>query len=133
MGNYSYFGELVSTPAKRIKEAMDKKGYRQIDVCNKTGIKKPVISSYLSGKYQPKTDALLLLAECLGTNDAYLAGYDVSPEPLIWNPATQELWQATFSGIGAEQLEMLQRINQDPHKKELLEAYMQGLIDSLKK
>ena len=63
--------------SKRLKQAMELRNYKQIDLVNKTGIDKSLISSYLSGKYKAKQDNIHILAEALDVNEAWLMGYDL--------------------------------------------------------
>lgn len=61
----------------RLKEAMEKRGMRAVDLVERTGIPKGTISYYLSGKTEPKADRLYILAQTLDINEAWLLGYDV--------------------------------------------------------
>ena len=61
----------------RLREAMDLRGFRAVDLVAATGIPKGTISYYLSGKSEPKSDRIYLIAKALGINEAWLLGYDV--------------------------------------------------------
>ena len=61
----------------RLREAMDLRGFRAVDLVAATGIPKGTISYYLSGKSEPKSDRLHLIAKVLDINEAWLLGYDV--------------------------------------------------------
>ena len=63
--------------AQRIRKAMDVSGKKQADIVRETGLDKGSISSYLSGKYEPKQKAIFKLAKALGVSEAWLLGYDV--------------------------------------------------------
>lgn len=93
----------------RIREAMERKGMRQADLCKTTGIDKGQISSYLSGKYVPKQDNIYLLANALGVSEAYLMGYD------------SKTHADTFS-------EMFEKLDEIDRAK--VEAYIDGLLSS---
>lgn len=67
----------MSTTSQRIQEGMSLRGYRQIDLVEKTGISKGALSSYISGRYVPKQNNIYLIAEALGVNEAWLMGADV--------------------------------------------------------
>lgn len=82
MGSY----EKVSTPALRIQEAMDLRDMKQVELSEKSGISKPSISCYLSGKYEPKQVALYHLGRALDVAEMWLAGYDIPME----RPADQK-------------------------------------------
>ena len=62
----------------RLREAMTLRGFRAVDLVERTGIPKGTISYYLSGHTQPKADRLYLLASALDVSEAWLLGYDVA-------------------------------------------------------
>ena len=64
----------------RLQEAMDVRGLRAVDLVEQTGIPKGTLSYYLSGKTEPKSDRVYLLARTLNVNEAWLLGYDVPME-----------------------------------------------------
>lgn len=75
--------------ATRLKEIMDKRNLRQIDIlnltvpyCKKYGVKmnKSDLSQYCSGKTEPNQDKLYVLGLALGVSEAWLMGYDVPME-----------------------------------------------------
>lgn len=77
--------------AERLRKAMSLRKMRQVDIIQATGINKGSLSSYLSGKYQPKQTNIYLLAEVLDVNEGWLMGHDVPMErqevtPLNENP-----------------------------------------------
>lgn len=61
----------------RLKHAMDIRGIRAVDIVENTDIPKGAISYYMSGKSQPKSDRLYVLAKYLSVSEAWLLGYDV--------------------------------------------------------
>lgn len=63
----------------RLKEAMQFRNFRQIDLSIKTKIDKGTISNYLSGKYEPKTTNAVLIAEALDVNPMWLLGDEDEP------------------------------------------------------
>ena len=64
----------------RLKEGLDIRGMKPIDLCNKTKISKSAISQYLSGYAKPKADRIFIIAKALDVNEAWLMGYDVPME-----------------------------------------------------
>ena len=66
--------------AERLRMAMDLRKMRQVDIIRVTGINKGSLSSYLSGKYQPKQTNIYLLAQVLNVNEGWLMGHDVPME-----------------------------------------------------
>ena len=69
----------VST-SERLKEAMVAAGKKQADLVRETGLDRGAISSYLSGKYEPKQIAINKLAIALNVSEMWLWGYDVPKE-----------------------------------------------------
>ena len=61
---------------KRLNEAFEASGLTQTELCNKTGITKGAMSSYLSGRYFPKQRTIELLADALNVSITYLMGYE---------------------------------------------------------
>ena len=61
---------------KRLLEMMEQRGMRQADLVAATGISRSLISSYLSGRYEPKDERLQALATALNCDPMWLAGYD---------------------------------------------------------
>lgn len=61
----------------RLREAMERRGMRAVDLVESTGIPKGTISYYLSGKTEPKADRLYILGQVLNVSEAWLLGYDV--------------------------------------------------------
>lgn len=64
--------------AVRLRKAMDAAGKKQADLVRETGLDRGSISSYLSGKYEPKQKAIYKLSRALNVNEAWLLGYDVA-------------------------------------------------------
>lgn len=69
-----------STTAERLRERMNELNMKQVDVVRATGIDKGALSSYLSGKYEPKDKTVYKLALALKVNEMWLWGYDVPKE-----------------------------------------------------
>ena len=80
----------MATIAERLKEIMEIKQLRQIDLvrlaepvgeASGLHISKSHISQYVSGRTQPRRDILKVLAEALGVSQLWLQGEDVPMEP----------------------------------------------------
>jgi transcriptional regulator with XRE-family HTH domain len=61
----------------RLREALDDLQMKPIELAEKAGVPKSMISYYLSGKNVPKADRVYKMAHVLGVNEAWLLGYDV--------------------------------------------------------
>lgn len=64
----------------RMKQALQMRNMKQVELSEKTGIDKGQISSYLSGKYKPKQENLTLMAVALNVSEYWLMGLDVPME-----------------------------------------------------
>lgn len=69
----------MSRLSDRLKQAMDLRGMKQVELCEHTGIGKSSISTYLSGEYEPKQRNLFKIAEALHVNVAWLMGKEDVP------------------------------------------------------
>nr|DAP37253.1 MAG TPA: helix-turn-helix domain protein [Caudoviricetes sp.] len=61
---------------KRLRKAVEDSGYSQTQLCEITGINKGALSSYLSGRYYPKQQAIEKLSEALKVPIFWLMGYE---------------------------------------------------------
>jgi len=68
--------------AIRIKQLRTERGWKQIDLAEKTGIDRNMISYYENGKYLPSADALLKIAEVFDVSIDYLLVEDMQRKPL---------------------------------------------------
>lgn len=98
----------VSTPAKRIREAMELRNMKQVDLAEKSGISRPNISCYLSGKYEPKQMHLYNLGRALDVAEMWLAGFDIPME----RPAEQK--------ENDELADLIERIKKDQEFRRLV-------------
>lgn len=77
--------------AERLSEALSKKGISQAELSRRTGIGRNSISDYLKAKYEAKQDNLLLLANALDVNEAWLMGLDVDMDKNTLNSIYNQL------------------------------------------
>ena len=70
----------TATFAQRLREGLDLRGMKQIELATRSGISKYSISHYLKGDWEGKQDAVYELARVLNVSEAWLMGYDVPPE-----------------------------------------------------
>lgn len=61
----------------RLREALETRKMRAVDLVDKAGVPKSAISFYLAGKSQPKADRLYKIAQALDVAETWLLGYDV--------------------------------------------------------
>jgi repressor LexA len=70
----------------RLTEAMALRGMRASELAKRTGLSKARISQYVNGKFIPKSDAILTIAEVLGVSELWLMGRTDSMEPALSSP-----------------------------------------------
>lgn len=77
------------TTSQRLRQIMDERNIRQADIvraaqpfCQQYGVNlgKNTLSQYVSGKTEPGQEKLTILGLTLNVSEAWLMGYDVSPE-----------------------------------------------------
>lgn len=69
--------ELKSSLKDRLRQALIEADMKPIDLSERTGIPKSMISYYLNGKTKPKADRIYVICQVLGVSEAWLLGYDV--------------------------------------------------------
>lgn len=69
--------ELKATLKERLRTALLEADMKPIDLSERTGIPKSMISYYLNGKTKPKADRIYIISKALGVSEAWLLGYDV--------------------------------------------------------
>lgn len=70
----------VASIADRLREAMNIRKKKQVDLVRETGINRSAISRYLSGEYEPKNKPIYQMARALDVSEQWLMGYDVPME-----------------------------------------------------
>ena len=97
--------------ADRLSKALKLRGVTQSELAEKTGINFSSISSYVSGRFEPKRTPLMKMAKALDVSPTWLAGFDVpmDAETPYYNPETGILTipfitQKISAGPGEEEL-----------------------------
>lgn len=91
--------ERVANTADRLREAMRNTGKTQADLVRETGIGKSNISRYISGRFEPKSDAVHKLAIALNVSEMWLWGCDVPMERPQSQKETQDDNMVTIGGL----------------------------------
>lgn len=91
----------------RIREALALRNMKQVELCEKTGIKKSSVNNWLAQRWQPKQNALMKMASVLDVSEMWLAGYDVPPDRPIEQKKSDELAQLIHSIRKDEELKDL--------------------------
>ena len=113
------FQQIEST-ASRLKKAIDLSGKKPIDISRETGIDKGSISHYLSGKYEPKKEAVYRLAQTLDVSEMWLWGYDVPME----RPESQK--------ENDEHCQLVVKLRRDPDLQETVEVTSMDLANRVR-
>lgn len=71
---------------KRLKEALEMRGWTASELAKRSGINKGTISHYLKGEFVPKQSRIGALASALGVSPAWLLGYDVNMKGELLQP-----------------------------------------------
>ena len=80
---------MRTTTAERLKQIMSERSLRQVDIIKKSvsfqkflhiKLGKSALSQYVNGKQSPDQDKIYLLSKTLKVNEAWLMGFDISPE-----------------------------------------------------
>lgn len=83
--------ERAAETRDRIAQAMRDTGKKQVDLVRETGLNKSIISRCLSGKTEPKSGTIALLARALDVSEMWLWGYDVPKDRAPWQKKNDEL------------------------------------------
>ena len=98
----------ISNPAERLKMLMEERGWKQIDILNRTRpycekyhvrMNRSDISQYVSGKVEPSQDKLTVLSLALGVGEPWLMGYDTSENINSQNPIPDGLLPVTHRRV----------------------------------
>lgn len=77
----------------RIAEALSIRGWKQVDLVERTGIAKASVNAWVKQNWQPKQKSLMKMAKVLDVSEMWLAGYDVPMERPTAQKKTDELTQ----------------------------------------
>ena len=75
----------------RLVEAMNARGMRAAELSKRTGLSKARISQYVNGKFIPKSDAVLQIAEALRVSELWLLGKAPDMEPAVTVPCPENV------------------------------------------
>lgn len=70
----------IADASDRLKEALRLRNMKQAELAELTGISKQSINCYVSGRYEPKQEALYKMGRALDVAEMWLAGYDIPME-----------------------------------------------------
>lgn len=116
---------MNNTIADRIKKGMAIRGLRQTDIIEKTGINKGALSSYISGRYEPKQNNIYLIAKALNVNEAWLMGADV---PMDRDPSLKDIINKRLSELGISLEEVADKANVSFHWLKNIDSFIPGQL-----
>ncbi|PFW60804.1 helix-turn-helix domain-containing protein [Bacillus sp. AFS075034] len=108
---------------ERLRSCREKKGYTQGYVCEKIGLHKGTLSSYESGRREPKFEILIPLADMYEVTVDYLLGR--SQNPKLTEKESEEMTQEA-----EEWLKLYNQLSEE--NREVFKAAMQGVISKNK-
>lgn len=103
----------------RLLRIMEELDVTQSELCAATGISKSALSQYMSGRFKPKQNRTLALAEALRVDPAWLMGYDV-PKERAASPGKAESRQLT-----AHEAELIDCYRRDPKLRGEIDALLE--------
>ena len=77
----------------RLREALSLRNMKQVELCERTGIKKASVNNWVAQRWQPKQDAIIKMARVLDVSEMWLAGYDVPMERPLAQKKSDEITQ----------------------------------------
>lgn len=89
--------------SKRLQKAMNFRNIKASQLSQKTGIKPPMISDYLKGKYKAKQDKVYIIAKALNVNEAWLMGFDTTMDRVSDHDRRDKLLEYKISKLSDEQ------------------------------
>lgn len=106
--------------ASRFNAALKERHMSQAMISQITGIAHGTISNYANGKYSPKKDKRMQIANALGVSEAWLAGFDVPRDfsalsvddqlsELEKDPSDQLSFSGTMVQVNDDELELLNK------------------------
>lgn len=121
----------VTSFAQRLKQAMQLRGIKQVELCQTTGIPKSAMSQYASGSFEPRQDRLTQLAEALQVNEAWLLGFDAPMELQATPPQDAELQEVLEYYKSKPGMKLLFSITKDATPEDIIKAA--EIIEELKR
>lgn len=115
-------GTEMTTFSERLREAMDLRQMKAVDLSDSSGVGKSDISNYMKGKYKAKQDKLYMLARSLDVSEAWLMGLDV-PMKRIASDQVTETAQLTAEEMHLINIYRLAERTARAYAVEILEAH----------
>ena len=121
------YGRIESVEV-RLRYAMDSTGKTQADLARATGISKATLSRYLSGQFEPKSDAVHKLATALNVAEMWLWGCDV---PMERPTETKKEQPTEYDGLSEKRKALMQFAMSVPEDKaEMILQVMKTILQN---
>lgn len=118
----------IESVATRLRYAMDSTGNTQADLARATGISKATLSRYLSGQFEPKSDAVHKLATALNVAEMWLWGCDV---PMERPTETKKEQPTEYDGLSEKKKALMQFAMSVPDDKaEMILQVMKTILEN---
>lgn len=116
----------------RIGEALALRGMKQVELCEKTGLKSNAVTAWVKQKWQPKQTPLHLMAKALDVSEFWLAGFDVPMERSEKQKEVEKLNDMIDSLTNDSQCRRIMEyiLYMNKEKKDFIEQMLKGLKDT---
>lgn len=111
---------------ERIKQGLEIREITQTQLATKANIDKGQLSSYISGKYNPRQNNIDALAKALNVNEAWLMGFDVPMERV--SGKTESKQEPSYSSQCKEIIEVCEQLSAHNQRKVL--TYSKNLLST---
>ncbi len=119
--------EIKEAFNKRLETALNLRGIKPVDLAKKTGISEATISQYRSGYAKPKEPRLVIIANALGVDPAWLMGLDVPMGPRTKLPGEMGNAAERESLYMQEMIDIMRNLSEESMKR--LIRYAEKLYD----
>ena len=83
---------------KRLRQGLDIRGLKPVDLAERLGISRGAVSQYLSGKIAPRQDKLYQISQVLECSPAWLMGADLDMDGKPHKESVYDLLDILFRG-----------------------------------
>lgn len=118
--------------SKRLTQLLNEKKMTAQELSDKSGVGKSSISHYINGSHEPHNRNAGAMAEVLEVNPAYLMGFDVPRDPIVYSSPEKEVieWMgASFPDLLIDKVRDLMREMNDDGKKKVLD-YARDIVEN---
>lgn len=122
--------------AQRLRLALDIRNMKQIDLAEKSGVSRSLISAYLKGDYEAKQDKIFLIAQALNVNEGWLMGLEVPMEKTLDDNIQKSMFEIVdrlFEDEDEELINLVTNINKlDKNEFKLVSQMVSAFVQKKK-